>query len=428
MKRLLAFLVRNWPLKLAAVTMAVLLYGGLVLSENAQTFEGRIPIEGIDQPRSMVLLSNLGDVRLVRYFASDPGIRLDSSFFRATVDLSTVDPKAGAVSLPVKVVAIDPRVQILEWEPSRINVEVDEVVTRTVPIRVDIGAVPPGLDVREPALAVESASVAGPASVVRRVASALARLRIDPSGLDIDRDVELLPVDDLGEVLNPVDVTPATVRVRIAVFTDRQSKSVPVVPIISGGPALGYEIETVTVTPQVVPVEGDADQLANLVRIETVPVPIAGSASTVSVVAELSLPSGVLPLGQSTVTVRITFRQVEGSRTLSAGIVLVGERPSRVYSLGTDRVLVTVGGPVASLDRLAASAFTVTLDVSALETGAASVPVTLSLPDGVSLLSLSPGSVMVTASAAAPSQAPPPAPSPTPLSSATASPAPSPSP
>ena len=33
--RLLRLLVHNWPLKLAAVGLATLLYGGLVLSQNA---------------------------------------------------------------------------------------------------------------------------------------------------------------------------------------------------------------------------------------------------------------------------------------------------------------------------------------------------------------------------------------------------------
>jgi YbbR domain-containing protein len=417
MKRLLAFLVRNWPLKLAAVTMAVLLYGGLVLSENVQAFEGRIPIEGINQPRSMVLLSNLGDVRVVRYFTPDSaGIRLDSSYFRATVDLANVDPKAGAVSLPVKVVAIDPRVQIQEYEPSRINVQLDEVVTRTVPVRVDWGVVPPGLDVREPTISVESATVAGPASVIRRVASAVARISIDPSGLDVDRDVELLPVDDLGEVLTPIDVTPATVRVRIAVFTDRQSKSVPVAPIITGAPAAGYEIASVTVDPQVVAVEGDADQLTGLTRVDTVPVSVAGSSSTVSIVAELSLPTGVLPLGQNTVTVRITLRQVAATRTLSAGIVLRGSRPDLVYALGADRVLVTIGGSAAALDRLAGATFTVAVDVSGLSPGTSGLPITVTLPEGLNLVSLNPGSVSVTATPATPTQAPTAAPTSAPTS------------
>ena len=40
------FLVRNWPLKLAAILgLATVLYAGLVLSENARTWTGEVPIE-----------------------------------------------------------------------------------------------------------------------------------------------------------------------------------------------------------------------------------------------------------------------------------------------------------------------------------------------------------------------------------------------
>jgi YbbR domain-containing protein len=405
--------------------MSVLLYAGLVVSENAQALDVHIPIERINQPRSIVVLSNLGDVRLVRYF-SVAGARLSSSDFRATVDLADVDPHAGRVSVPVKVVAIDPRVQITGWEPDRVSIDLDEVVTRTVPIRVDSGVVPPGLDIREPTLSVESATVAGPASVVRRVSATVARLRIDPSGLDFDADVELLPVDDLGEVLTPVDVTPGTVRVRIPVFTDRQSKSVPVAPTITGTPAAGYEVASVTVDPQVVAVEGDGDQLASLNRIDTVPVSVAGSSSTLSVVTELSFPTGVLALGPNTVTVRITFRQVSSTRTLSAGIVLAGARPDLVYALGADRVLVTVGGTTAALDRLAAGSFTVTVNVASMGPGTTGLPITVALPEGLNVLSVNPGSVSVTASRATPTAGPTGLPA-SPTAAAT-SPAPSPSP
>ncbi len=410
MRRVARFLVHNWPLKLAALVMAVLLYGGLVLSENAQSFEGRIPIEGANQSRTVVLLSNLGDIRLVRYYAPDnAGIRLDSNSFRATVDLASVDPKAGLVSVAVKVVAIDPRVQVLEYEPSRINVELDEVVTRSVPVRVDYGVPPAGLDVRQPIVATDSVAIAGPASVVRRVVAAEARLRIDPSGLDVDREVELVAVDQLGQPLGPLDLTPSAVRVRIAIFTNRDTKSLAVAPIINGLPAPGYEIASVSVDPPVVSVEGDADQLADLSRIDTVPVSVAGASGSVSIVTGLSLPTGVLALNTANVTVRITLRQVAATRTLAAGVVLAGARSDFVYSLSVDRVLVTLGGTTIDLDRIAGAAFTVSLDVTGLAPGSRATLVTVTLPAGVTLIAVSPQFVTVTAVA---SSSPTPGPSP----------------
>ena len=43
MTRLLRFVIHNWPLKLAAIGLATLLYGGLVLSQTTQDFPGQRP-------------------------------------------------------------------------------------------------------------------------------------------------------------------------------------------------------------------------------------------------------------------------------------------------------------------------------------------------------------------------------------------------
>lgn len=409
MNRVARFLVRNWPLKLGAIVLSLLLYSGLVLSENTRTVSVNVPIEGIDQPASMVLLTDLPDVTRIRYFAPSDGIQLDSSSFRATVDLANVDPTADRVSVAVRVEAIDPRIQVIDYEPSRINIQLDEVIRREVPIVVDSGEAPAGLDVREAQLALETATVIGPASVVLRAARAEARVRIDPSGIDIDRDVELVVVDELGQPLSRVDVEPSSVRVVIAVFTDRQTRSMAINPIITGTPAAGFEVASVTVEPVVVGVEGDADQLVALTRIDTVPISISGISSDQERTVALALPPGILALTGDTVKVTVTLRPVTATRTFSAGIVLTGTSGDLAYALSTDRVLVTIGGSVADLDRLSATTFTVSVSVSGRGVGTYDLPVTANLAAGLTLVAVSPASVGVTIAGP-----PPPSPSPTP--------------
>ncbi len=412
MNRLTWFFVHNWPLKLGAVVLATLLYSGLVLSENTRTFTGSVPIETINQPGSVVLVSNLPDVTRIRYFAQSEGIRLDSSSFRATVDLENVDPGTERVSVAVRVEAIDPRIQVLDYEPSRINIQLDEVISRDVPILVEMGEIPQGLDVREAQLSAGTATVEGPASLVRRVAAAEARVRIDASGIDIDRDVELIAVDELGEPLRGVDIEPSAIRVTIAVFTDRQTRSLAVNPIITGTPAAGFEVASVTVEPVVVGVEGDADQLAALSRVDTQPVSISGISSDLERTVALALPPGILALGADEVSVSVTLRPVTATRTFSAGIDLVGTSPTQSYELAVDRVLVTIGGSVADLDRLSATTFTVSIDVTGLAPGTYTLPIEANLAAGLTLVTSAPPSVSVTIGG--PPSSPAPSPSPTP--------------
>ena len=57
------------------------------------------------------------------------------------------------------------------------------------------------------------------------------------------------------------------------------------------------------------------------------------------------------------------------TRTFEVGLDLIGARPDRTYSTSTDRVLITLGGSVADLDRLEGATLLATLDVADLEPG-----------------------------------------------------------
>ncbi|MBA3876064.1 MAG: hypothetical protein C0498_03870 [Anaerolinea sp.] len=397
MKRILGLVVHNWPLKLGALALATLLYAGLVVSSSARLFPVSVPIDAIGTTSNITILSDLGAVRQIRYFApEDLGLRLDSSSFRATVDLADVDPADGRTSVPVRVEAIDPRIQVLDYEPRRIVVELDAVVSRVVPVRAVIGPVPSGLDVGNPVLGDAEATITGAASIVERVAEAQARISLDASGIDVNRMVDLLPVDAAGEPLAPVDVAPVSTRIRLPIFTNRQTKTLPLRPVVAGSPAAGFEVASVTVDPLVVAVEGDVDDLVQLEVADTSPVSITGATSDVTATTTLKLPDGVQVLGASSVTVRVALRPVTATRTFQAGLLLVGARADRAYSLSTDRVLVTIGGSIADLDRLSGSELVVTLDVSGLDVGVAEVSVGANLVTGLTLVGASPNPIRVT--------------------------------
>jgi YbbR domain-containing protein len=397
MIRAIQSVVHNWPLKVGAVALATLLYAGLVVSSSAKLFEGSVPIEATGVTSEVTILSDLGAVREIRYLAPDDlGLRLDSASFRATVSLDEVDPPSGRHSVAVRVVAIDPRIQVLDYEPRQIIVRLDAVISRVVPIRVEIGTVPSGLDIGEPEAADANATVTGAASVVETVAEVQARISVDASGIDVNRVVDLQPVDATGEPLLQVDVEPASTRVRLAIFTDRQTKTLPVRPVIAGSPAAGFETAAVTVDPLVVAVEGDIDDLVALEIADTAPVTITGATSTVLATTTIELPDGVQLLGNPTITVTVTLRPVTATRTFEAGLLLVGARADREYRLSTDRVLVTIGGSVADLDRLSGAALAVTLDVTGLDEGAHEVAIGANLLTGLTLIGASPDPVTVT--------------------------------
>ncbi len=396
MRRILGRIVHNWPLKLAAVGVAMLLYGGLALSQNTQTYPGVIPVRQINAPPDTYVLTPSPPVTLIRYFASN-GVSVAASSFLATIDLESYADTVGVVSVPIVVSSPDPRIRILGFEPSYAVIELDHLVSKgDIPVRVDHGAVPDGLTLGEVTVEPSTVTVSGAASIVSKVDSVRADVAIGSTGINVDEDVTLVPVDKLGNALRPLDVTPPTARVQIPVFSDRQSRALPVNPVISGQPAAGFEIASVTPTPQVVLVAGDANQLADLKSVDTDPISMAGVSGSETVTVGLALPDGIVAVDGETITVTIAIRPVTATRTFESGLRLVGASSDLTYTLSIDRVLVTIGGSTADLDRLSGASLVMDLDVTGLDPGVYDLTPTATLPAGTAVVAVSPATVQVT--------------------------------
>ena len=91
--RVLGVVVHNWPLKLAAVGLATLLYGGLVLSQSTATLTGVVPVD-VREPASRHVPPPVHPAR-----DRDPLLRAGRASgrsrptFQATVDLADVEPE-----------------------------------------------------------------------------------------------------------------------------------------------------------------------------------------------------------------------------------------------------------------------------------------------------------------------------------------------
>jgi YbbR domain-containing protein len=404
--RLLGLVVYNWPLKLAALALATLLYAGLIVSQNTQTRSVGVPIQAVNQPPLTITIGALGEVTEIRYLVGDEtNVAVPSANFTATVDLSNVQPGPQAQSVRVKVESADPRIQVISQTPAFVLVRLEKVVPKTVPVLVMPGTVPSGLTIRPPQASIESAIVRGAQSDIARVAAVRATIPIDTSGIHIDAEFPLTPVDELGEPVRGVEVDPATVHVTMAVFKDRRTATVPIVPTVTGTPAAGFEVASVTTSVAVVAIEGDPGDLANVANARTAPVSIEGQSADVDETVPFDLPQGVTAVTPENVQVHVTLRAVSQSRTFTAGIVLAGARSDRTYALSIQQAAVTVGGSPTALDQLTGAALALTANVANLEVGVHRVDLSIDLASGLNLVAISPATVTVTVAAATPPSA-----------------------
>ncbi|HET7029253.1 MAG TPA: CdaR family protein [Candidatus Limnocylindrales bacterium] len=399
MNRVVGAIVYNWPLKLAAIALATLLYVGLIFSENVQTRDVSIPINAVGKSTGTILIGELGEVTNIRYFVADQAnVTITSANFTAVVDLTQVQPGTAPQSVRVEVTSADPRVQVQSATPAFVSVHLEPVKTTDVSIDLAPGQVPDGLAIGDPQASLEKATVIGAATDIARVTAARANIPIDSSGIDVDRDIQLIPVDQLGERVTGVDVEPATVHVQMPVFKDRSTATVPITPAIVGSLATGFEVGRIEASPTTVSIAGDAADLANVVDVDTQPITLDGRTADFDVTVGFNLPQGIRTTGGETVTVHVQIRAVNSSRNFSAGIVLAGARADRLYSLSAPEALVTIGGSPADLDRLNGATIALTASVADLGPGTHTVPLSIQLQAGLTVVAISPASVTVTVS------------------------------
>jgi YbbR domain-containing protein len=425
------FLLRNWHLKLGAVALATVLYTGLVFSESFTESRLLVPVDTIGQPEGFddasgifVLTPPPNQVEVV-YRALNQVASVEPSAFRATVDLADYDMDRVEEPQPLelRVEALLEGVQVTSWEPRIVNVALDVVDEKRVPIRVDTGEVPETLSVGEPEVTVDDEPISevravGPSSLLGQVDHAVARVRVQPSGINLEGDVELEAVDARGQPVANVDLDPQTVRVQVDVSFVETTTTVVVRPVIEGTPGAGFLTTSLTVEPSVVTLRGLPGVLDPIREVLTEPLSIAGATSDQVFEAQLALPDDTrLAEGSASgmVTVTVTIEPSVSSRTFVSGIICEGAGQNACLP-GLDQVAVTLSGPGDVLSGLTAGEVQVVLNVSGLPPGQHTVsPALPALPEGVELEAISPAAVPVTIQApATPAPAPTPTPAPTP--------------
>lgn len=401
----MGLLLRNWHLKLSAVLLATVLYTGLVFSGSFSESTIRVRITGVNPPDSSIVMS--GDLGLteVRYrTARDLPTTVSDQAFAATVDLSEYDMTRAPEPqvLDVEVVSLFEGIEIVNVEPPTVRVAIDRIDVRTVPVEVDVGEVPEGLEVGRPTVSPQDeVQVRGPASLVGSVDRAVALIRIDASGIDVNQPVNLVAVDVQGQPVGTglIDIEPETVSVQVDVQATETTQTVTIRPVVEGTPAPGFALESLSIDPAVVTLRGLPEDLADVEAVLTEPISIAGVSADQTFEAELVLPENARladASAEATASVTATIVPSVSSRTFVVGVICAGAGDNECLP-SVDQLSITLSGPGDLLSSLDAGDLTPTVNAGGLSPGTHElVPTIGGLPDGVELLSVAPGNVTVT--------------------------------
>lgn len=413
MSRLWRAFVNTFSSLLLALFLAVLVWVVAVNATNKiidQTFPSTgIPIELENLPDGLATLSGEGQrVRLNIRAPEESWLRLEPSDFRAWVDLKGLGPGLHQLEVHVEQAQpVDPRVRVLRRLPDRISVRLDEVVTRTVSVTVEVDDrlnVPYSYEVLTPTITPPEVTVRGPKSVLDQIESAVAHVQLEGSRETVTAIRPVSLVNRRGETIDPEQVPgmrlePEEARVAVPIQQRPGYRELIVSPVIVGEPARGYWISNRRVSPSVISVVGLPAVIATLPGIvQTEPIDVSGEqAGTITRNVRVELPDNVSPLDQRAVSVTIEIEPLLSSKTLTVRPEITGLQPGlQVARISPETIDVLVEGPVVELETLEPSGVLVTLDLTGKVQGTSLIIPTIRTPGSLSARSWLPQQVEVT--------------------------------
>lgn len=191
----------------------------------------------------------------------------------------------------------------------------------------------------------------------------------------------LLTLSDSASVLNPLEIklTPEIVRLRVE---EEVTSYVDVVPLISGKPAYGYDIKSISVSPEQIAITGPKTMIENCKSLQTLNVTTSNAKRSFTSKAKVEQKGLFIKHDDVDVSVTVEIEERDGSKKFTKlPVKILNLSPELEVSAKTNDVTVTLEGSIPSLEAFKPDAKFVTADVSSITSpGTFYVNLTYSVP------------------------------------------------
>lgn len=397
------WLVSNLSTLILALVLAVVVWISAVTASNPNVEQSRsVPLDIVGLDPEMLLVGNVPTQ--VRVTLEAPSSVMDSmsvseNAIQAWVDISGLDPGTHDLHVQVNINPSFRPVRRTSVIPEIVSITLEPLLTRAYPVRLTVTGEPAvgyqkGRRNSEPS----SVVVSGAASLVSQIEEVRATMDISGATETIQRDVALVSVDQNGEPVSGVTITPLDVSVTQPIFLQGGYRNVIVRVVTEGQPANGYKLTNITVSPLNVVVFSSDPQLVNDLPgyVETEPVDLTDAVDDIDTYVVINLPEGVTMVGDQFVLVQVSIAAIEGSLTISLPVVPIGLLPIQEAVISPDTVEVILSGPVPILDTLTPEDVRAWVDVTELELGTYQLEPNVDIiPDRIAVEAVLPSTVSV---------------------------------
>ncbi|MBQ6374328.1 MAG: hypothetical protein IJJ45_07570 [Clostridia bacterium] len=369
-------LSNNFGLKILSLVLAIILWNYVITSNTSITrsktlsgLTGYVSGRATLGTNGLALLKEpseeLGDITVTVEAPQAYYARISPENVQVTLDLSNVRT-AGTQEVPLRAATSYGRVT--EISPDSLTLTFEAQDSRSVPINASLtGDIQADYWYNITRINPPNLSVSGAASVVRSISSAA--VAVDVTGHDApftQAQPYTLLATGTGEEISQqmLNRSSSSVSVSVDVYP---TKELPVstdpANVITGQPAEGYVVQSVSMQPETVTVAADEELLEGLSELVIEPVNVDGLTQSFTARAAISQLSGLKNLSSEQVYANVVIVEASISGWIDeVGVQVTGKGEGLSVEYGKLRVYVT--GPRSEVERLQQEGTFVSIDLS----------------------------------------------------------------
>lgn len=295
----------------------------------------------------------------------------DRNLINMTLDLSGLDIGVHTLTPQVNI-SLSPS-EVVRMNPATIFVKLDSIVSQQFPVTVNlIGNPAIGFDVETLELNQDTVTITGSQSVIDSIDQVLAEVSIVDASENIQRTVDVIPVDAEGKQIESVTISPSSVQVSVPITQRGGYRTVVVKIVTSGQIESGYRLTNIFSNPPTVTIYSSNPELVESVPgfVETTPINLNGANEDMEIRVSLNLPEGINVVGSQNITVQIGIDPIESSISFTNVPVQVeGLAVGFEAEVSPENVDVFLSGPVDLLEELSPSSLIVIIDLENRDPG-----------------------------------------------------------
>ena len=373
-------LVRNVWLKLLSLLLAILLWNYVITNNTSITrsktitgLTGYVTGQTTLNANRLALLDDPADaLSNISVTVDAPQAyyaRLSGENVQVSLDLSSVRT-AGTQEVSLRATSSYGRVT--EIIPESLTLTFEALDSRSVPINSVLSG-----DMQEnywyniTRMNPSYLTVSGAGSVVRNIGSATVYMDITGHDSPFTQAQPFALLDTSGEEISQemLNVSSSSVSVSVDIYPSKELPvSTDLANVVTGQPAEGYVVQSVTMQPETITVAADEELLDGLTELMIQPVSVDGMSQSFTARASITPLSGVKNLSSEQVYVNVTISEASiGGRIDDVGVLVSGKGEG--LSVEYNAMSVYVTGPRSVVEQLQKDGVFVSMDLSGLGAG-----------------------------------------------------------